>query len=101
MEAELEFGLRPGVLAVRGAIDLALAGQLRSAIDVAADEGRVLLDLSECTFMDSTGVHAIERATATGLRVEVHGARRPVRSVLRITGIDRFVLLEPQSEVSH
>jgi anti-anti-sigma factor len=96
MEAELEFGLRPGVVAVRGEIDLAVAGQLSTAIEVAADDGRLVLDLSECTFMDSTGVHAIERATASGVVVEVHGARRPVRSVLHLTGVDRAVRLEPQ-----
>ena len=95
MQAELEFGLRPGVVAVRGEIDLALAGQLRSAIEVAADRGRLVLDLSECTFMDSTGVHAIERAIAQGMVVEVHGARRRVRSVLGATGVDRLVQLDP------
>ena len=48
------------VVAVYGEIDLAAQDRLRAALGAAlAAAGPVVVDLSGCTFMDSTGLHAL------------------------------------------
>src|SRR4051794_4160020 len=52
---------RKSVLAVRGEVDLATAGELREALEHAAqsDAEEVWVDLSDVTFLDSTGLTAL------------------------------------------
>lgn len=51
------------VLSVRGELDLATAPQLREVLeDGIADDAPVLINLSDCEFIDSTGIAVIVRA---------------------------------------
>ena len=81
------------VITVRGQLDLAahdtLDQELREA--EAGDAERILLDLTETTFMDSTGikllVEATERSRARAKRLRVSPVQGQVRHVLELTGV--------------
>jgi anti-anti-sigma factor len=60
--AQLDDGLR--VIEIRGELDLGTAPQLEGPLEeaVAAEGSSVLIDLTECEFIDSTGIALIVRA---------------------------------------
>lgn len=95
--AQLDDGVR--VIAVRGELDLSTAPELEGPLDdaIAAGDASVLVDLSECEFIDSTGIALIVRAwqrldrTADGGgegRVVISSYNDQVRRVLEITGLE-------------
>jgi anti-anti-sigma factor len=62
LRTHLETGVRP-VLHVQGEIDLATAGQFAAALDQAlAAAPRLLVDMSEVTFIDVSGLRVIVQA---------------------------------------
>lgn len=81
---------------VRGEIDMATAPALlrELAEAVRAQQCRVIVDLTDVTFMDSTGLSALvlarRRAVASGGEVRLVGASGMLRKVLRITGLDEI-----------
>jgi anti-anti-sigma factor len=93
----LDDGLR--VIAVRGELDLSTASDLEGPLEDAISSGdaSVLIDLSECEFIDSTGIALIVRtwqrldhaADGDGSgRVVICSDNNQVRRVLEITGIE-------------
>jgi anti-sigma B factor antagonist len=89
------------VLTCRGEVDAATAEQLRSAVAEGLrdpDGGPVVLDLTEVTFLSSTGLHALvdaQRAAARigePLRIVVDHAR-PVLRPIQLTGLDEVLTL--------
>lgn len=95
--ARLDDGVR--VIAVRGELDLSTATDLEGPLEeaVSSRDASVLLDLSECEFIDSTGIALIVRAwqrldlAAGGEgrgRVVICSDNDQVRRVLEITGIE-------------
>jgi anti-sigma B factor antagonist len=80
-------------ITLRGELDLATTGQLEAALAEAG--GRVVLDLTALTFMDSTGVRvlleAAERA-GDGLRI-VPPADGDARVTIEETGIGALLPL--------
>ena len=69
-----------------GELDMRTGPELDLVLDEAVEQGGpILVDLSELTFMDSTGIHAFLRA-AVALRgrgcLILHGERDRVRRVL-------------------
>ena len=91
-------------VAVAGEMDIATVSGFAAAVRTHLADGHVLLDLRELTFMDSTGVRALD----TLLRdAELHGwtfairsdLHRNVRQVLVMTGmLDALPLQDPPSE---
>ena len=83
------------VVALTGEIDMTTAQALSSALGPWVQAGGpVILDLSEVTFMDSTGLNVLMMAAkALGERgcIIVHGAHGAVASVLRITKLDGVI----------
>jgi stage II sporulation protein AA (anti-sigma F factor antagonist) len=83
------------VLSVRGEIDIASVGTLRSAMAQTFESGLrdVWVDLSEVTFMDSSGLNALveaDQAFAGGNRqLTVICPTGPVRRAIELTGLDR------------
>lgn len=83
-------------IAISGELDLAVADQLRAALEEASarDAAVVLVDLGECEFIDSTGiallVHARKALEGRGGRLLLCEPVDQVREVLRVSG-----LLEP------
>ncbi len=83
-------------ISVRGELDLSTAPQLEGPLEEALEsgEGSVLIDLSQCEFIDSTGIALIVRAwqrlnsgeNGRGLVICTHNDQ--VRRVLEITGLE-------------
>jgi anti-anti-sigma factor len=80
---------RTDEIAIEGELDMAVAEQLDKALDRAAEW--ILIDLSGCNFIDSSGIAVILRANiaalARGGRILVHSAQAQVRRILGITGL--------------
>lgn len=91
---DLEQGVR--TIRVRGELDLSTAPNLEGPLDEALDsgEGSLLIDLSQCEFIDSTGIALIVRAwqrldSGNNGRVLVLCSQNDqVRRVLEITGLE-------------
>lgn len=79
------------VLAVRGEVDLASAHDLVLAATPADADGPLALDLSEVTFIDSTGVSALlaiwREGERVGRPVELIAISGPVGRVLQLAGV--------------
>lgn len=95
--AQLDDGVR--VVSVRGELDLSTAPELEPPLEEAASSGdaSVLIDLSECEFIDSTGIALIVRtwqrldsgAGGDGSgKVVICSGNDQVRRVLEITGLE-------------
>jgi anti-sigma B factor antagonist len=83
------------VLAVSGELDAATAPRLRGALDEVIDAGAnsILLDLSECSFIDSTGLGVVVGARSRVVeersgRFELCCAGSQAQRILEITGLD-------------
>lgn len=87
-------GWRDGVLSVSGELDVHTAPELVRAAVEAIDAGRsaLVIDLSQVTFMDCSGVTALlitrRRAIAAGKRVSLSGATGRVQKLLRLTRVE-------------
>jgi anti-anti-sigma factor len=95
--AQLDDGIR--IIVVRGELDLSTASNLEAPLDeaISSQDGSVLIDLTDCEFIDSTGIALIVRAwqrldrDANGEgsgRVVICSANDQVRRVLEITGLE-------------
>jgi anti-anti-sigma factor len=78
-------------------VDLLSAAVLRNRLDQEIDNGarRVVIDLSGCDFLDSTGVSVLAtvhlRLDGLGGTLEALGARDAVASVLKLSGVDELL----------
>ncbi|MCO1594276.1 STAS domain-containing protein [Micromonospora sp. RHAY321] len=90
-------------LRLAGELDLSTAPELAAAIDRLSDAGerRVLLDLTDLTFCDSTGmavfVRGDNRASADGGWLRITGATGRVERVLRVTGLADVLRYQPDT----
>jgi anti-sigma B factor antagonist len=89
--SELEGGTV--VLSICGELDLASAPSLKWALndEVQAGASRLVLDLSEVTFMDSTAIGVlvgIKRALSDGERLSLVHLTPDVQKTLEITGLE-------------
>jgi anti-sigma B factor antagonist len=79
-------------LILRGEIDLAVREPLERALDeIVAAGGRVVLDMREVSFLDSTGIGALARAVSEGSVVLVLNPQPAVRRALEVSGIDSLI----------
>lgn len=91
---DFEHGVR--TISVRGELDLSTAPELEGPLEEALenDEGSVLIDLSQCEFIDSTGIALIVRAWQrldsgeNGRALVICSQNDQVRRVLEITGLE-------------
>jgi len=85
------------VLAVTGELDLATISTLKDVVGAqfVAGGAPVVLDLSELTFCDSTGLGSFvalhREAGATGTTFALAAPRKRVADLLQISGIDQVV----------
>jgi len=99
------------VIGIRGELDLSSASDLEPALEeaVAAGDASVLIDLSECEFIDSTGIALIVRAwqridsAADGEgegegRMVICCGNHQVRRVLEITGLEHSISIHASRE---
>jgi anti-anti-sigma factor len=94
---QLDDGVR--AIVVRGELDLSTASDLEGPLEeaVGSHDASVLVDLTDCEFIDSTGIALIVRAWQRldksadgdgGGRVVICSANDQVRRVLEITGLE-------------
>jgi anti-anti-sigma factor len=93
--------LEPGTteVLITGEVDLSVVETLQAALAQASDGGgNILVDLSDCTFMDSSGLALFVRTSQEladgGRRLLLHGCTGQVRHVLDITGLSDGGLVE-------
>ena len=92
-----------GIVSVGGELDLATVDRFEAVVSQAEDRGeeRLVLDLRDIVFLDSSGLRAIleayKRGLPAGRRVAVVCGAGPARRVLEITGAGTVldVLYEP------
>lgn len=90
---DLEQGVQ--TVSVRGELDLSTAPELEGPLDgvIENGEGPVLIDLSDCEFIDSTGIALIVRAWQrldngdSARRLVICSNNDQVRRILEITGL--------------
>jgi anti-anti-sigma factor len=79
-------------VSVAGELDIATADEFSRAVGSGLATGAVVIDLRQLTFMDSSGVRALntalQEAAERGRRLQVSGELHPsVAQVLRMTGM--------------
>ncbi|KUJ36825.1 STAS domain-containing protein [Streptomyces sp. NPDC093228] len=85
------------VVILTGEVDLALAPALREIVDALIADGRarIVLDLEDVSFMDSSAlgvlVYAMRQAEALGGALRLAGPCEQVRRMLELTGLDTVV----------
>jgi anti-sigma B factor antagonist len=94
------------VVRVRGEVDMSheeeLRGELRSAVD--AEASGIVVDLTECEFIDSTGVRALllsrqaQHSEQGSDRIAVAASSEQILRILSVMGIDRVIPIRPTVE---
>ncbi len=97
---EPEGGEERGVIRLQGELDMATAETLKLALAEAleAEPRHLALDLSDLTFIDSTGIGVLvstsRRAEERGCSFVLRSPCRPVLRALRLTGVDQLLAIE-------
>jgi anti-sigma B factor antagonist len=94
------------VVRVAGEVDMShedeLRGELRAA--VAADAKGIVVDLTECEFIDSSGVRALllsrqeQRADRGPEKLAVAASSDQILRILSVMGIDQVIPIQPTVE---
>lgn len=99
-ECELTFEHDQPIISARGEVDLATSGELEQQV-IAALAGpgtRLVVDLAEVTFIDSSGLNALVRgrrvATERGARLILRAPGAQVRTALRASALDAVFEME-------
>ena len=98
-DAEVTRGDGEVVVLVRGEIDVASAPMLwERLVEAIPDTKRLVLDLRETEFIDSTGlsvfVRALRRLRGDGSELILRSPRPGVRKILDITGLDQVFIID-------
>jgi anti-sigma B factor antagonist len=88
------------VVRVAGEVDIDTAPRLRTALDDALRSGApVVLDLTEVTFMDSSGFGVLaaaqRQAGVLGTTLRVRGVPARIRDLMALLGLDTVLTLDP------
>lgn len=91
-------GRRQHVVTVTGEFDMTIAGMVRQRLGAHLEADEVILDLSQVTFIDSTGLGVIAQAnrvlnSGEVRRLRVIGKQPPILQVFEAAGLSE--LLEP------
>lgn len=76
------------VARVEGDLDLATVGSFDEALTFAESTSHLVIDLSECTFLDSSGMRAIAAAATRHPRVSIVATDPGILRVFEITTLD-------------
>jgi anti-sigma B factor antagonist len=89
--------LQDGVVVVRveGELDMATSGRFEEALGAASPGGRLVIDLTECTFLDSSAVRllvgAARAADESDERVSLVARDPGILRVLEIAAVDTML----------
>ncbi len=89
------------VLAVGGEVDIVTVESFRQALEDAQRSPRVVVDLSEVTFMDSAGINALVGAyhrVSPESELRLVGLRPNIRRLLEITGLLELFRVDPPDD---
>jgi anti-anti-sigma factor len=79
------------LIVMRGEFDMSTTVDLRIALKAAsADHETIIVDLTDCTFLDSTAVSSLAMA-AGRKRLRIRGATGITRRILESTGVIKFM----------
>jgi N-acetylglucosaminyldiphosphoundecaprenol N-acetyl-beta-D-mannosaminyltransferase len=85
------------VLRLAGELDSEAAPELRRRFDQLEVDGDAVLDLTDLTFIDSSGLGCLfrlqQRVADTGGLLEAHGAQPPVRQAMQMVQLNRVIAL--------
>ena len=90
----------PTTVVLAGEIDIATAGRVRDALIAISNggENKVVVDMTNVTFMDSTGLAALvgplKRFRSVNGGIVLRSPTRGVKKVLEITGLHRVFTIE-------
>ncbi len=83
------------VVSLTGELDMASAAALHQAIERAQEQGPIVVDLRDLTFIDSTGIRALIQIYSAGQdgysTVSFIRAQPHVQRVLQIAGVEGFL----------
>lgn len=91
------------MICVEGELDMSTAAQLERELEqpLATPEAALLIDLSRCEFIDSTGIALLVRAWQTldgDGRFSICGIGDQVKRVLDITGLEQSIATHENRE---
>jgi anti-anti-sigma factor len=100
LQVEEPVGSPAAVVRAKGEVDLGSAAALEACLVALIADGRpTAVDLKDVTFIDAAGVgalsHAHRLAQQSGVAFTLRQPARVVARVLRITGVDRVIPVEP------
>jgi anti-sigma B factor antagonist len=91
-------------VAVAGEIDLFTAPELKAALTDAVDSGqtRIVVDLSDTTFLDSTAlgvlIGAVKRLRSSEGALSIVNRNATIAKTFEITGLDQIFTIRPTRE---
>jgi anti-sigma B factor antagonist len=89
------------IIAVRGEIDLFTAPELKQALTEAVEAGdyRVVIDLTDVSFLDSTAlgvlIGAVKRLRSRGGALAIVNTETSIAKTFEITGLDQIFTIVP------
>lgn len=93
--SQILVSISPGHVTVSGELDFDSASKFRAAMAEAAslDQPSLVIDMSQVTFMDSSGLRELAEMRSGGLEITIANASDCVRTVLRVTRMDEVFLV--------
>jgi anti-sigma B factor antagonist len=83
------------VIHVAGDLDLSTIDVFDAELELSLESQRLVIELADCTFIDSSALRALVRAqklvTRAGGELALVAPSQPARRVLEIATLDRFV----------
>lgn len=86
------------VVRIEGELDMASAAELEDAVSRVTSAPHVVIDLTSCTFLDSTGMRVIAETIRSAPRVSIVATDPGVLRVLEITAVDTMVTVHASVE---
>jgi anti-anti-sigma factor len=85
------------VISIVGELDLSNMGQAKAAIDAAltSQAQRLILELSELEYMDSSGLALLAAAARQAREIELRDPSPMVRRLIEMTGLDQVLRMTP------
>jgi len=101
-----DLGTGGALLTLRGRLNMVAAPRLKTAVDDAVSSGRprIVVDLNEVSFMDSSGLGALvaglKRARQGSGELRITGVNTQVATVLKLTNLDRVLRAHPSVDAA-
>jgi anti-sigma B factor antagonist len=97
---------RPNILPLKGEIDLHVSPVITASLNTMIDKRpeRVVIDLSDVTYIDSAGlaalIQAMQKVEAYGGKFLLAGLQETVRSIFEISRLDQVFQIFPDTDAA-